>query len=130
MIPSPYFIEFHGGRFDGLRQPSDFVLDSTRLEMTRPALPFVDGVSARRVSYEYRRSTLTFVEQSPVVTFHMHYVGAVVTASTLKRAHDWIESIWAILRRTVLRPQLPFQAHNGGIRIRGGRKNVVLHGHS
>ena len=80
MKPSPYLIEFHGGRFDGLRQPSEFALASTRLEIPGSDLAIRNGVAVRRI-YALRRSTVIFVEQSPVVTYHMYFIGAATAYS-------------------------------------------------
>lgn len=99
MKPSPYLIEFHGGRFDGLCQPSDFALASTRLEMPGPDLAIPNGVAARRDIYILRRSTVAFIEQSPVVTYHVHHIGAKIAAPQPKLVPDWINSIRAVLQR-------------------------------
>jgi hypothetical protein len=127
MKPSPYLIEFHGGRFDGYRQPSDFVLPSTRLEMPGPE-PLDGRASARRNVYEHRRSTVTFVNESPVVTFHLHFAGIIVAAPQTTPARHWVELMHAILRR--LQPGLRPLPHNpnNGFRIPSGRKAVVLNG--
>ncbi len=127
MKPSPYLIEFHGGRFDGLCQPSDFALASTRLEMPGPDLAIPNGVAARRDIYILRRSTVAFIEQSPVVTYHVHHIGAKIAAPQPKLVPDWINSIRAVLQRFRLRPRPDPQIPDAGSRTPTGRKSVVLH---
>jgi hypothetical protein len=128
MICSPYIIEYHGGRFDGLREPSELVIESTRLEMPVPDTKRIDGVSVRREVYEYRRSTVAILDKSPVVTFHVHHVGAKIAAPRPKLARRWIESICKLVGRFRPRPQLRPETADHGFCLPNGRRNAVLHG--
>src|SRR5437016_964464 len=106
MLSSPYYIEFHGGRCDGLRQPSDFLIPSTRLELRGPGLPFCRDTSPRRDIYHHRRTTVAFVGELPVVTFHMYFVGVKIVAQKRKLLPRWIGAIVASLRRFKSAPRV------------------------
>ena len=121
MTPSPYFIEFHGGRFDGLRQPSDFVLPSTRLELPGPDISRFEGTERRYAVYHHRRSIVTLIKQSPIVTFHLYYVGTKIRAVGPKRTSRWFNSILSVLRGLRPVPELDRRPSYDGILAPSGR---------
>jgi hypothetical protein len=100
---SPYFIELRGGRYDGFRQPCDAVPFSTLLEMPGPELKLPDAVADWRYFYEHFRTTVAFIEASPVVTFHFRHVGA----PRPKRPANWLRSLLETLSTISRRAALP-----------------------
>jgi len=103
MIPSPYVLEFYGGRFDGFQQPCDVIPLSTHLEMPGPELAIGGRVAERIEVYEHRRTTVAFVEESPVVTFHYRHAGSKIAAPRPKSPTSWAASLRTVLRR-ICRP--------------------------
>jgi hypothetical protein len=127
MTPSPYLIQFLGGRFHGLRKPCDAAPISTRLEMPGPDLALRGAVAARREIYEHRQTTVAFIDGAPVVIFQFQHVGANIDAPRPKRTSPWTDRIRRMLRRLKRRPRLRPQAPGYGIRVPAGHKNAVLH---
>jgi hypothetical protein len=128
MITSPYLTEFHGGRFDGLRQPSDFVLPSTRLELPTRDVSHVDGAFRRYAVYHHRRTMVTLVDDSPVITFHMYYIGTKVASERPTWTPRWISSLLSLFQVFRQRPYLDRRPSDDGILAPSGLKNVVRHG--
>ena len=107
--PSPNFIELRGGRYDGFRQPCEVVPLSTCLEMPGPELKFPEAVSGRTIVYEHFRTTVAFVEASPVVTFHYRHAGLRIGTPRPIRPMNWLRSLLDMLRNISCRAAFPAQ---------------------
>jgi hypothetical protein len=94
---SPYFIELRGGRYDGFRQPCEAVPLATCLDMPGPELKLPDAVADRWYVYEHFRTTVAFIEASPVVTFHFRHVGARIGSPRRKRPANWLRPLLDML---------------------------------
>ena len=103
MMTNQYLIKLHDGFFDGYRQPVNYILLDTRLEMPG-TLPYPDSLPSppRASLYEFRQASIEILDGLPTMVLDYDFIGMRVgmVSAAITRLNKWKDRLTRSLLRS------------------------------